>query len=368
MSASLKYFTRRAAIDATTTSPYTTNLNHLLTVPKAWRVRRSIYDPKLKSVRTRDRIRFWNVVPGDQIRIRGDKTNTLHEVLSINRLSNRVFVKGAVNEKVENKVAHTKNYHYSRCQLFVGNYEFPTSDGVGKELVPVFAQRVTNSRPVWNLLRGRFAWKRYATKTIPRIPWETGYVQVPWPKPEAPSLPEPSNYDTSKDVVAEVTYKVPSISQSMTGPLPRPPSEEEFLTALYNPAYKPELFNSSLPLELFLVKELSNPHARAKKQQRWKMRKATQKARLDELIYEGRQNHEGQTDREIRAEAAFRWRQEMKGEQEKQKKMRWKDRVADVSMVRKARKKAKKEEKQRRKLTELQLDESEPNQFVPKDL
>lgn len=97
MSSSLKYFTRRAAIDATTTSPYTTNLNHLLTVPKAWRVRRSIYDPKLKSVRTPDRIRFWNVVPGDQIRIRGDKTNTLHEVLSINRLSNRVFVKGAVN-------------------------------------------------------------------------------------------------------------------------------------------------------------------------------------------------------------------------------------------------------------------------------
>lgn len=92
---SLKYFTRRAAIDATTTSPYLTNFNHLLTIPKVWRSRNALRDPKLKSVRTRDRIRCWNIVPGDQIRIRGDKSNTLHEVLSINRLSNRVFVKGA---------------------------------------------------------------------------------------------------------------------------------------------------------------------------------------------------------------------------------------------------------------------------------
>jgi hypothetical protein len=92
---SLKYFTRRAAIDATTTSPYLTNFNHLLTIPKVWRSRNALRDPKLKSVRTRDRIRCWNIVPGDQIRIRGDKSNTLHEVLSVNRLSNRVFVKGA---------------------------------------------------------------------------------------------------------------------------------------------------------------------------------------------------------------------------------------------------------------------------------
>jgi len=52
-------------------------------------------DPRIKSVRPKDRIKYWNVVPGDQIRLLGDKTNTLHEVLSINKVSNRVFVKGA---------------------------------------------------------------------------------------------------------------------------------------------------------------------------------------------------------------------------------------------------------------------------------
>lgn len=168
--------------------------------------------------------------------------------------------------------------------------------------------------------------------------------------------------------MTEVTYKVPALSQALNGPLPRRPSEDEFLTALYNPAYKPELINSSMPVEFFLTKELSNPHARAKKQQRWKMRKALQKARLDEIIAEGMRHPEGRTEREIRAESAFRWRQELKDEQEKQKKMRWKDRVADVNMIRKARNKAKKEERQRRKLTELELDTSEPNQFIPKDV
>ncbi|RXW25850.1 hypothetical protein EST38_g66 [Candolleomyces aberdarensis] len=364
---SLKYFTRRTAIDATTTSPYLTNLNHLRTIPKSWLKRRSIYDPKLKSVRTPDRIRYWNIVPGDQVRVRGDKTNALHEVLSINRLSNRVFVKGASNSGDENKIAHTKNFHYSRCQLFVGNYEFPSSDGLGKDVVPVFAQRVAASRPQWNLLRGRFVWNRFASKTFPKIPWETGHVQIPWPKAERPTLAEPSNYDTQLEVVTKLTYEVPQIRQSLNGPLPRPPLEDEYLTALYNAGYNANFGNAAAPLEVYLEKELSNPHARAKKQQRWKARMANEKARLDEIIAEEKKHINGRTEREARAEAAFRWRQEIKDKQELQKKMRWKDRMADVNMIRKARQKVKKEERHRRKLTELVLAD-EPNQFVPKDV
>jgi len=57
-------------------------------------MRKTKHDPKLKSVRHSDRIKWWNVVPGDQIRLRGDKEGTLHDVLSINRLSNQVFLKG----------------------------------------------------------------------------------------------------------------------------------------------------------------------------------------------------------------------------------------------------------------------------------
>ncbi|KAJ2933473.1 hypothetical protein H1R20_g3640, partial [Candolleomyces eurysporus] len=297
----------------------------------------------------------------------GDKTNALHEVLSINRLSNRVFVKGAANSGDENKIAHTKNFHYSRCQLFVGNYEFPSSDGLGKDVVPVFAQRVAASRPQWNLLRGRFVWNRFASKTFPKIPWETGHVQIPWPKAERPTLAEPTSYDTPLEVVTKLTYEVPQIRQSLNGPLPRPPLEDEYLTALYNPGYSAGFGNAAAPLEVYLEKELSNPHARAKKQQRWKARMASEKARLDEIIAEEKKHINGRTEREARAEAAFRWRQELKDKQELQKKMRWKDRMADVNMIRKARKKVKKEERHRRKLTELVLAD-EPNQVVPKDV
>jgi hypothetical protein len=90
---SLKYLTRRNALNATTKLGITTHFNHLRSIPRAWLIRRSKHDPKLKSVRPADRIKWWNIVPGDQICLRGDPDSALHEVLSINRLSNRVFLK-----------------------------------------------------------------------------------------------------------------------------------------------------------------------------------------------------------------------------------------------------------------------------------
>lgn len=135
---------------------------------------------------------------------------------------------------------------------------------------------------------------------------------------------------------------------------------------MYNPGYSVS-FGNGAPLEVYLEKELSNPHARAKKQQRWLARKAGEKARLEEIIAEEKKQLNGRTEREARAEAAFRLRQELKDKQEQQKKMRWKDRMADVNMIRKARKKALKEERHRRKLTELVLAD-EPNQVIPKDV
>jgi len=135
---SLKYLTRRTAISATTKSPSVTNFNHVRSFPRAWLVRHSKHDPRLKSVRPQDRIKYWNIVPGDQIRLRGDAEDNVHEVLSVNRISNRVFVKGAAQvcrayaQQLKRVTEHlkqaakdgqpppSKNYHYSRCQLYIG--------------------------------------------------------------------------------------------------------------------------------------------------------------------------------------------------------------------------------------------------------
>lgn len=90
-------FTRSQLLNATTSQPWTKNFRHMLHFPKKFLKRFGMRDASIKSVRPRDRIKYWNIVPGDQIRLLGDKKNTLHEVLSINRFSNRVFVKGQAN-------------------------------------------------------------------------------------------------------------------------------------------------------------------------------------------------------------------------------------------------------------------------------
>lgn len=83
-------------LKATTRSPWTRDFRHLLPVPKHFAIKQSFYDPGIKAVRVKDRIKFWNVVPGDRIRIRGDSRNTIHEVLSINKFTNRVYLKGTI--------------------------------------------------------------------------------------------------------------------------------------------------------------------------------------------------------------------------------------------------------------------------------
>lgn len=96
-------FTRRELLRVTTTLPWTTDFRHLGAIPRFWLKRTSVRDPAIKSVRPSERIKWWNIVPGDQIRLLGDKSNTLHEVLSINRISNRVFVKGVVDVRICHK-------------------------------------------------------------------------------------------------------------------------------------------------------------------------------------------------------------------------------------------------------------------------
>ena len=85
---------------ATTDSPFTRDFKHLLPIPRHWLIRRSWEAQKIKAVRPSDRIKYWNIVPGDKIADRRDPSKAIHEVLSINKLSNRVFLKGVVLVRV----------------------------------------------------------------------------------------------------------------------------------------------------------------------------------------------------------------------------------------------------------------------------
>lgn len=76
------------------TTPRLTNFDHMLETP--FRVRQPLDGGRIKVAPLKDRIKFWNIVPGDQIRLRHKDTDKIQEVLSINRLLNRVHVKGTV--------------------------------------------------------------------------------------------------------------------------------------------------------------------------------------------------------------------------------------------------------------------------------
>lgn len=163
-----------------------------------------------------------------------------------------------------------------------------------------------------------------------------------------------------------MTYKPPAFSLSVKGPVPRRPTEDEYLTALYNPHRAPK-FDESPPVESYLVRELANPHSRAKKHQRWKIWQAAKQKLLADLMIKETANLNDRTTREARAEAAFKWRRQIEEQKEEQRKRRWKHKASAANMERQTKRRERKDMKQRQRLTALVLKE-EPNQVIPKDV
>jgi hypothetical protein len=131
---------------AITSNPWTKDFRHLQPFPLNSLKRYSFKDILPKASKPNDRIKYWNIVPGDRVKILGDKDGKILEVAKINKLSNRVYLKGSTakvcsistcslysrvdlrvpfaRSKAENE-GGLKNVHYSRCQLFIGDFEFP---------------------------------------------------------------------------------------------------------------------------------------------------------------------------------------------------------------------------------------------------
>jgi len=65
--------------------------NELLSINKRF-LQKTSDGTTVKAAPARDRIKWWNVVPGDQVRVMGDKKMPMREVLAVNKVSNRVFL------------------------------------------------------------------------------------------------------------------------------------------------------------------------------------------------------------------------------------------------------------------------------------
>jgi hypothetical protein len=81
---------------AITSNPWTKDFRHMEAFPTSYLKRFSFKDMLVKALKPQDRIKYWNIVPGDRVRISGDKGDQVLEVAKINKLSNRVYLKGSL--------------------------------------------------------------------------------------------------------------------------------------------------------------------------------------------------------------------------------------------------------------------------------
>ncbi|THH08184.1 hypothetical protein EW146_g9078 [Bondarzewia mesenterica] len=355
-----------------TNRSWTKNWRHLLPVPRHWTKRPSWSDPIIKVTKPKDRIKYWNIVPGDQVRVRGDDSGKILVVAQINKLTNRVLLTGT-GERVRFHhpflFSSFRISFYGMCVLMVGrlgNLEFPsTGKSTEPRVVPVFAERLGTSKPFWHRTLHRFHWDRFAATTTPRLPGqtkETAKTKIPWPKlPEIPEY-EPTLYDTTPEAVLEVTYKPFSLPAELKAPVPEWSAEKAYIRSLFNPKALP--LDASAPVEVHLQKELSNPHGRAKKQARWKATQEQRKRLLAEYIRAELKELKGRTRADARAEAMWKWNQRLADDRAAERKRRWRNRGAETRVERRKVRRERKVRKEGERLKKLVLKEA-PNQIIP---
>ncbi|TFY78212.1 hypothetical protein EWM64_g5797 [Hericium alpestre] len=350
----------RQVRNAAVSKPWTKDFRHLQPVPRYWTRRISWDEPNVKVVKPKDRIKYWNIVPGDQVRIRGDVTGKVLEVSMINKLTNRVHLKGS------GQGARILNVHYSRCQLFIGNHELPPKgDETQPKSVPVFATRLSTSEPFFQPIGHRYHWDRFAVHTIPPLPAHTKAtprIQIPWPAP--PDLPEttPTLYDTPGEAVSEITYKPFTLPADLAKPVPELDAEKPYIQSLFNPQARP--YDASAPVETSLTIELTNPHGRAQKQLRWQIHQARKHVLLAQYMQQELADLKGRTRKEARAEAMWKFNNRLVEDQRAERKRRWSNRGQEARLERKKVRKARKLQKQDERLRNLVLEDA-PNQVVP---
>jgi hypothetical protein len=170
-------------------------------------------------------------------------------------------------------------------------------------------------------------------------------------------------YDTNQDAVMAITWQPPTLPVTPRQNFPELPSERKYFLGLLNPNYKKPLPESA-PMEVHLEKELSNPHSRAKKQARWQAHQRYVNSLLETITKREFTNLDGRTRREARADAVFKWKQQLEAEKAAERKRRWLTPKRVEQMEFKAKKKEKRRQRQLDILTNLELTPGK-NQVIP---
>ncbi|OWZ29508.1 hypothetical protein LQV05_006759 [Cryptococcus neoformans] len=233
--------------------------------------------PTTKFVQPYDRIRKWNIRPGDRVRLvagkpkekyRNEETAEegykVYTVKQVDLARNWVFLEGIHNLKSQiiqdrpynwDQLSETqkksyedqKNFipilrpvHYSNVQLCLEDKDGPDS---------IYASRLKTSSTHFNPKTQRIDWRRYATKLSGPVSAENEKaVRINWPKPEKEFVfPAP---DSMLDTPNTVTLQ-PTLNLSPLPPLTSTPLVDIF----------PQHINSPPPASQGLADEYLRPHS-----------------------------------------------------------------------------------------------------------
>lgn len=159
-------------------------------------------------------------------------------------------------------------------------------------------------------------------------------------------------------------------SSSTTTPSPLAAGSEierTYLRATLSPSTYAAL-PTSLPIELFLIRELANPHSRAKKQARWQDRMAYEDGLKTTMMRTEMADLQGRKRASARREAVFRWAARVEGERKERAREAWVNRGGLEDLARVRRQQEKREKRKDRKMREIQVGLGERNQVVPKSV
>lgn len=171
--------------------------------------------------------------------------------------------------------------------------------------------------------------------------------------------PAATSYDTPLDAVLEVTYQKPVLPSDPTS-LPSVASEQEYIRSLR----KRSAFDLAAPVEVYVAKELSNPHSRARKQERWQAYQLYSKSLLQQMVKDEFKNLAGRTRAVARAEATWKWKERLIAERRAELARRDEVSGRKAKRIAKRARKAKKVVRINNKLRSLVLDDA-PNQVLP---
>ncbi|WWD22239.1 hypothetical protein CI109_106730 [Kwoniella shandongensis] len=280
-----------------------------------------------KYVQPRDRVRKWNIRPGDRVRLTSgtpqqkfvNEKNSeegwrTYEVKQVDLERNRVFLEGINNKKAniihslpanydqlsegqktsyneqKNFVATMRPVHYSNVQLCLEDKGGPDS---------TFVSRMKTGHTHFNKASQRFDWRRYAAKISgpldAQAQAEEGSVSIPWPKPEKPyEFPKPDpDLDTANSLTLENSLVLPNVEsligtdaadlfpQNINAPPPSNPAyPDAYLKALDKPEgyQRNEIDYMDMLMPLYLSEELSPRFAKSKTYKAYRTRREAEES------------------------------------------------------------------------------------------